>query len=171
MYNSAIDLKKFWGDVQYVKEKKNSNSENGTLDNNFIEQIKNKIAFLDMSSSSDMSNTKQKSIRLRGGVNVQGNIQSDMVNKAIESARKHGANLIQGKLNQSNGDCAFDSVMHNINFRDCFQNKLPLSPLTYRVQWMTNLQNQEPKISFTRGWLYCRGKKRELGLVKTFRRI
>ena len=100
-----------------------------------------------MNSNSDMSNKKlkRKHIRLRGGFNVLGNVQSLMVTKAIESARRHGAKLIQGKLNQADGNCAFESVINNVNLRDCFQTKLPFSPLTYRVQWMTNLQNQESR--------------------------
>ena len=118
--NSAMELKKFCEHVRCTKEKKNLKSENGTLDNNFIKQITNRIAILEMSSSSDMSNTKlkQKHIRLRGGFNVQGNIQSLMVTKALESARKHGANLIQGKLNQADGNCVFESVIHNINLKE-----------------------------------------------------
>ena len=117
------------------------------LDNSIKGRLKNRISVLEMSSSLCRSTAKlkYKHLRLRGGFNVERNVQSLMVTKAIESGRKHGVNLIPGKLNQADGNCAFESALHNINFRDCFQNKLPFSPLTYRLQWMTNLQNQESR--------------------------
>ena len=52
---------------------------------------------------------------------------------------------MQGQLNNADGNCAFEAVINNINKRNCFPNKLPLTPLTYRVKWMTDLQNQEEK--------------------------
>jgi hypothetical protein len=50
-----------------------------------------------------------------------------MVRRAIGSASKHGIQLIHGTPNQASGNCSLESVVHNVNERDCFEEKLPLS--------------------------------------------
>ena len=81
-------------------------------------------------------------IRLRGGAREDNVRPLTIFTQAIESAKKHGINLIPGKSNNADGNCAFESVIHNINFRDCYSEKLCLSPTTYRHVWMTDLEKQ-----------------------------
>ena len=68
-----------------------------------------------------------------------------MVRRAIASAKKHGISLEVGKINAADGNCSFDAVLHNINERSCFLEKLPLSSTTYRQIWVTELENQSAK--------------------------
>ena len=88
--------------------------------------------------------TPVKSVRLRGGA---GNhlLENPMIKKTIESARKHGINLKRGAKNAADGNCAFESVVENINGRQCFHTKLPLSITQYRQIWITDLENQTSK--------------------------
>ena len=79
---------------------------------------------------------------LRGGAKGKSDKLPLMISQAIESAQKHGIKLIPGKLNAADGNCAFESVLHNINERECFQEKLPLSHQTYRVKWITDFENK-----------------------------
>ena len=75
---------------------------------------------------------QKKSFRLRGGAEQERGGASLLVDRAIESARKHGLNLVQGILNKSDGNCAFDAVINNINYRQCYSEKLDLSSEIYR---------------------------------------
>jgi hypothetical protein len=45
---------------------------------------------------------------------------TQMVRRAVSSAKKHGENLIPGTLNAADGNCAFESAIFNVNDRDCF---------------------------------------------------
>ena len=49
--------------------------------------------------------------------------QKKMPRGAIVSGFRHSINLIVGVLNPTAGDCAFESVISNINHRDCFDKK------------------------------------------------
>ena len=80
--------------------------------------------------------------RLRGG---GGSSTSNLVTKAIDSASKHGINLKEGKLNKADGNCAFDSIINNINHRECFQEKLSLSSNEYRQIWVTDFESESSK--------------------------
>ena len=77
---------------------------------------------------------------------LTGGAQSDsiplMIRKAIENARKHGINLTAGIRNNADGNCAYESVLNNINNRDCFQTKLTLHPNIYRRQWISELEKE-----------------------------
>ena len=86
--------------------------------------------------------------RLRGGTgNAEGDerIHSMLITRAIESARKHGINLVHGTQNKGDGNCAFDSVISNINDRICFSGKLDLSSQVYRQIWVTELEMENSK--------------------------
>ena len=65
-----------------------------------------------------------------------------MMDIAIEDVRKHGINLQPGLLNDADGNCAFDSVINNINGRSCFNEKLNLSSSIYQQIWVTELEFQ-----------------------------
>jgi hypothetical protein len=68
-----------------------------------------------------------------------------LIGRAIESAKKHGISLEQGKLNKADGNCAFDAVINNVNHRDCFQEKLLLNSEVYRQIWVTELEIESSK--------------------------
>ena len=63
-----------------------------------------------------------------------------MLRRAIASARKHGVNLIPGRLNSATGDCAFESVIYNNNDRTCFTHKYNQTVDYYRRIWVTDMQ-------------------------------
>ena len=60
----------------------------------------------------------------------------------IESAKKHNINLKPGRDNSGDGNCAYESVIFNINDRECFQTQLPMSPDFYRRVWTIDLMNK-----------------------------
>ena len=62
-----------------------------------------------------------------------------MITRAITSGRKHGINLIHGKVNPGLGDCAFESVIFNNNERQCFAEKFLLPIDTYRKMWVGDM--------------------------------
>ena len=59
-------------------------------------------------------------------------IENRIVQRAIASAHKHRIKLDPGRRNHADGNCSYESVMFNINDRDCFKEKLTLSPDSYR---------------------------------------
>ena len=65
-----------------------------------------------------------------------------MLSKAKSSAKKHGVQLVDGTPNIGKGDCAFESVILNINDRPCFNEKLPMDIDYYRRIWMTDMMNR-----------------------------
>ena len=62
--------------------------------------------------------------------------------RAIANAEKHGINLKPGTENNGNGNCSYESVLLNINDRECFNEKFPMSPEFYRRVWNTDLMNK-----------------------------
>ena len=106
---------------------------NTIIDQKQIDLILNRISYLEKTNSI---------VRLRGGMYNNKATQQVMVVQAIESAKKHNINLTQGILNKADGNCAFESVINNINYRHCFEHKLQHSVQTYRQRWMTNLENK-----------------------------
>ena len=94
---------------------------------------------------------------MKGGANSS--VQTPMmVEQAIESARKHGISLEPGIRNKADGNCAFESVLHNINYRDCFPIKLNKQINFYRNTWVTQL---EKDVDATVGAGYTEEEKRE----------
>ena len=47
-----------------------------------------------------------------------------LVIRAAASASKHGIRLKHGTPNQSDGNCAIESSVFNVNDRDCFREKM-----------------------------------------------
>ena len=68
--------------------------------------------------------------------------ESLMVQRAVSSAKKHGLDMKQGTPNAADGDCAFQSAIFNVNDRDCFAQKLPMSVDCYRKIWMIDMKNR-----------------------------
>ena len=60
----------------------------------------------------------------------------------INSARKHNIRLEPGRGNSGDGNCAYQSVIFNINDRECFKTKLPMSPDIYRRLWTIDMMNK-----------------------------
>ena len=94
---------------------------------------------------SRMKNRHPNRRRLRGGGGEKASGNSLLVDQAIESAKKHNINLVPGVMNAADGNCAFDAVINNINFRECYSEKLDLSSLTYRQIWITELEMEASK--------------------------
>ena len=80
-------------------------------------------------------------MRLRGGAGSEGSQSPLIITRAIESANKHGIHLVEGIFNAADGNCAFDAVINNINYRECFSEKLSLNSEVYRHGWVTELEN------------------------------
>ena len=55
-----------------------------------------------------------------------------MIRRAIVSAGRHGINITAGSPVPASGNCAFESVLFNVNDRSCFERKLLCSPDYYR---------------------------------------
>ena len=108
---------------------------NKALDNETIKILHNYIGYLKQKAE-----IENKLIRLRGGAVSAGNIPPLIMTRAIESAKKHGINLVPGILNKADGNCAFDAALNNINHRNCFTEKLLLSSIVYRQIWVTELE-------------------------------
>ena len=68
--------------------------------------------------------------------------QSLMITRAIRSAKHHGIILHPGRQNLGVGNCAFEASISNVNDRDCFVEKFPLSPDHYRHLWVTDMKNR-----------------------------
>ena len=62
--------------------------------------------------------------------------------KAINSAKKHGINLLPGPPIRGDGNCAFASVLANVNSRVCFEDKLTESVNHYRFKWVTEFETE-----------------------------
>ena len=50
--------------------------------------------------------------------------QKIIVKPAVASAGRHGINLTAGSPVPASGNCAFESVIFNVNDRSCFEEKL-----------------------------------------------
>ena len=68
------------------------------------------------------------------------NETSLMVRRAMLSAGRHDISLKHGSSNEGLGNCAFESAISNVNDRDCFTEKFPLSPIQYRRIWMNDMK-------------------------------
>ena len=130
-----------------LKEKKIAvdRSEKKNVDDRLLKLVVEGINFLENKLCNEGLDKNCK--RLRGGANTENNdlIHSVIVTRAIQSAQKHGINLVQGTLNQGNGNCAFDSIISNINDRKCFPEKLELSSTDYRQIWITEFEMDSHK--------------------------
>ena len=60
----------------------------------------------------------------------------------INSAKKHNIELEPGRENSGDGNCSYQSVIFNINDRECFNTQLSMSPDYYRRVWTIDLMNK-----------------------------
>ena len=70
------------------------------------------------------------------------------MNNLQASAQKHGINLRHGTTNPGTGDCAFESVIQNINDRPCFRAKVNMSIDYYRRIFVTDMANRTVNTDF-----------------------
>ena len=62
--------------------------------------------------------------------------------RAIANAAKHKIRLRPGTENNGGGNCSYESVILNINKRNCYEEKLHMSADYYRRIWNTDLLNK-----------------------------
>ena len=62
--------------------------------------------------------------------------------RAISSAKKHGINLLPGRVNEGHGNCSYEATIFNLNDRKCFAENLPMGASFYRRVWNTDMMNK-----------------------------
>ena len=137
------------------KEEKVMKIAKGVLDEGTIKLLQSYIGYLE-------NKLTDKTLRLRGGAGNGGSQSQSplIIARAIESAKKHGIHLVEGIFNAADGNCAFDAVVNNINYRECFSEKLSLTSEVYRQIWVTELENESSKYP-TLGAGYTKEEKEE----------
>ena len=68
--------------------------------------------------------------------------EDDIFTKAKASAQKHNIKLKAGRKDRGFGNCAFESVINNINDRACFKEILKQTPNWYRRDWMNKMMER-----------------------------
>ena len=86
--------------------------------------------------SSSMFGNEDVPVPCRGGAKNE----KDVFVKSIDIAKKHGISLSADKSNPGKGDCLFESIIDNVNHRDCFQESLEDNVDCYRELWVTELE-------------------------------
>ncbi|KAG5847477.1 hypothetical protein ANANG_G00126470, partial [Anguilla anguilla] len=84
-------------------------------------------------SGGDSDHNKTHKNHIRGGVGGGNSI----FETAISIAEQHGIQLRSGNPNKANGNCLYESIIDNINARQCFAEHLPERPEHYRKVWNT----------------------------------
>ena len=74
--------------------------------------------------------------------------KSLMISRTIFSGKKHGVNLKHGCSNPGTGDCAFESIIKNINHRSCFPEIFDMPIDYYRKIWVTDMANRTVESSW-----------------------
>ena len=69
-------------------------------------------------------------------------MEENIFTKAISSAQKHNIKLKAGRKDRGYGNCAFESVINNLNDRACFREHLKQTPNWYRRMWMEDMMNR-----------------------------
>ena len=75
-------------------------------------------------------------------VNLMSDERRIMMTRAICSAKHHGIKLKPGSPTPGFGDCAFEATIKNINERNCYKEKFPLSICSYRQIFVTDMANR-----------------------------
>ena len=115
----------------------NINCNNVCNDSIQNEPVKKSIKVI-KSSTNSISENNDVLAPVRGGAKNEKNVFV----KTIDIAKKHGISLNADLPNPGKGDCLFDSVVDNVNHRDCFQENLEDSVDCYRVLWVTELEEK-----------------------------
>ena len=82
-------------------------------------------------SKQDLTSHKRTFAEVARG-QPQKQTEDDIFTKAMASAKKHNITLKAGRKDRGFGNCAFESVINNINDRPCFTEKLKHSPNWYK---------------------------------------
>ena len=56
-------------------------------------------------------------------INSKNNMVNELLRRAISNAYRHDLNLKPGHLNNSDGNCLWESIIYNILYRACFRKK------------------------------------------------
>ena len=100
----------------------------------------------------NQSHTNKNQINWRKNINKKlpnyliPQLSQTIIKKAIASAYRHGITTKQGALNPATGDCAFEAVINNINFRNCYAKHLRGPANKYRLEWITKAENEQGQI-------------------------
>ena len=89
----------------------------------------------------EMSSENKKTVRLEG-TEINTLKSSKIFQKAIENAKKHHIKLVPGIENSGGGNCSYESVILNVNERECFKVGFVMSPDFYRRVWNVDLMNK-----------------------------
>ena len=65
----------------------------------------------------------------------------------IANAYRHGIVTRAGRPNPAQGDCSFESVLDNLNYRHWFIKKFNKETDEYRWEWVTKLEEEQGQIS------------------------
>ena len=65
-----------------------------------------------------------------------------MIRRAIASGIGHGVNLVPGRKNAADGNCAFESAIFNNNDRDVFEDSFRMSVAYYRREWISKVEER-----------------------------
>ena len=84
-----------------------------------------------------IDDNQEKSVQMSSGLKM-----SLMIQRALANAKKHNLSLKPGKQNSGGGNCSYLSVIYNINERECFINKFPMSHDYYRRIWNLDIMNK-----------------------------
>ena len=68
------------------------------------------------------------------------NMEPMMIRRAIASGIGHGVNLVPGRKNAADGNCAFESAIFNNNDRDVFEDSFRMSVAYYRREWISKVR-------------------------------
>ena len=113
--------------LKIEKQQKSEERSTNRLDDDTLHCLKEHIKRLEKIKLKTTTNEVRQ--RLKGGA---GNENQSIFIKGITNGKKHGINLVPGVVNKADGNCAFDAVLNNINYRSCFEEKFPLSSTVYR---------------------------------------
>ena len=79
---------------------------------------------------------------MKHGQNENVKNKKTIFERAIASANKHKIRLEPGSENAGDGNCAYESVIFNVNDRACFSRKFNMTPSFYRRIWNVDLMNK-----------------------------
>ena len=108
-------------------------------------------------SSNVMDSNKQPSTHRPPSTFQKQKTEEIMISRAIASAKKHEIDVRQGRPISADGNCAIESVIANINERQCFSDSFNFTPDYYRRIWVTDFKNRtmNDKIMYCKALIQC----------------
>ena len=122
---SHFPIAKICKKIGNTRQISSTNLQTSDISISTLDLIHKRIKFIELSICHTLETTKTI-IGLKGGGGTNSSVENVMIKRTIENARKHGINLKMGCPNKADGNCTIESVLENINNRECFQPKLPL---------------------------------------------